>query len=44
VVGRNLTAFSEVGTAGSAGRMGLGIRIEDDLFYRSMCFCSRPYH
>ena len=32
------------GTAGSAGRMGLGIRIEDDQFYRSMCFCSRLYH
>jgi len=32
------------GTAGSAGRMGLGIRIEDDQFYRSMCFCSRPSH
>jgi hypothetical protein len=32
------------GTAGSAGRIGLGIRIEDDQFYWSMCFCSRPYH
>jgi len=32
------------GTAGSAGRMGLGMRIEDDQFYRSMCFCSRLYH
>ena len=32
------------GTSGSAGRMGLGIRIEDDQFYRCVYFCSRPYH
>jgi len=32
------------GTAGGAGKMGLDIRIEDDQFYRSMCFCSRAYH
>jgi len=31
------------GTDRSAGRMGLGIRIEDDQFYRSMYFCSRQY-
>jgi hypothetical protein len=31
------------GTDRSAGRMGLGIRIEDDQFYRSMCFGSRQY-
>jgi hypothetical protein len=32
------------GTAGSAGKMRRGIRIEDDQFYWSMCLCFRPYH
>jgi hypothetical protein len=35
--GKELDGISR-GTAGSAGRMGLGIRIEDHQFYWSMCF------